>query len=272
MSDTVLGEPPSAREIESRLAAMLAGHLSRADAVAWARQRRDAGRAPLDQFGHIPRDPLLSFVFWALLAAEVSAREAEVASAEPDDYFIRDADLAEWLATLRHEDAPLRSAGDIRPLRFHQRRSAPFIAAGLALPCAVASERLGLEHLRGLDDLDYYQDLAFELPNGRQVLLEWRPRGGPDDAVVYLEGTRDAAAAGWSPDLVPLLRPLGLSEADVRSELLALLNGAGDASPSSSSDDNGVEAPAAPRAARRPEPVATPARVASKKPSTKKSR
>ena len=215
MSDTVLGEPPSAREIESRLAAMLAGHLSRADAVAWARQRRDAGRAPLDQFGHIPRDPLLSFVFWALLAAEVWAREAEVASAEPDDYFIRDADLAEWLATWRHEDAPLRSAGDIRPLRFHQRRSAPFIAAGLALPCAVASERLGLEHLRGLDDLDYYQDLAFELPNGRQVLLEWRPRGGPDDAVVYLEGTRDAAAAGWSPDLVPLLRPLGLSEADV---------------------------------------------------------
>jgi hypothetical protein len=64
---------------------------------------------------------------------------------------------------------------------------------------------------------------------------------------------------------------LGLSEADVRAQLLLLLNGARDASPVSAPADSGVEA-TAPRAARRQEPVATPARVASKKPPAKKGR
>jgi hypothetical protein len=77
--------------------------------------------------------------------------------------------------------------------------------------------------------------------------------------------------ASTSGDAVRTARVLGLREEEVRAELLALLNGAGDASPSTASADNGAEL-AAPRAARRQEPVATPARAASKKPSSKKGR
>src|SRR5436190_23391701 len=77
--------------------------------------------------------------------------------------------------------------------------------------------------------------------------------------------------ASTSGDAERTAKMLGLPEADVRSELLLLLNGAGDASPVAAPDDTGVEAPA-PRAARRQEPVVTPARAASKKPSAKKGR
>jgi DNA-binding NtrC family response regulator len=77
--------------------------------------------------------------------------------------------------------------------------------------------------------------------------------------------------ASTSGDAGRTARMLGLSEADVRAQLLLLLNGARDASPVSAPADSGVEA-TAPRAARRQEPVATPARVASKKPPAKKGR
>src|SRR5215212_277473 len=70
--------------------------------------------------------------------------------------------------------------------------------------------------------------------------------------------------ASTSGDAARTAKMLGLPEDDVRSELLLLLNGAGDASPVSAPSDTGVEV-SAPRAARRQEPVATPARAASKK-------
>jgi DNA-binding NtrC family response regulator len=77
--------------------------------------------------------------------------------------------------------------------------------------------------------------------------------------------------ASTSGDAARTGKVLGLSEEDVRTELLTLLRGAGDASPSLASGDNGFEQPTA-RVARRQEPVATPARAASKKPSAKKGR
>jgi DNA-binding NtrC family response regulator len=77
--------------------------------------------------------------------------------------------------------------------------------------------------------------------------------------------------ASTSGDAERTAKMLGLSEHDVRSELLLLLNGAGDASPVAAPADTGVEASAS-RAARRQDPVATPARAASKKPSAKKGR
>jgi hypothetical protein len=77
--------------------------------------------------------------------------------------------------------------------------------------------------------------------------------------------------ASTSGDAARTGKVLGLSEEDVRAELLTLLNGAGDASPSAAPADNGADL-SAPRAARRQEPVATPARAASKKPSSKKGR
>jgi hypothetical protein len=77
--------------------------------------------------------------------------------------------------------------------------------------------------------------------------------------------------ASTSGDAARTAKVLGLSEQDVRTELLTLFNGAGDASPSPARTDDAVEL-APPRAARRQEPVATPARAASKKPSAKKGR
>jgi hypothetical protein len=77
--------------------------------------------------------------------------------------------------------------------------------------------------------------------------------------------------ASTSGDAARTARMLGLPAEDVRNELLLLLNGAGDAPPVTAPADAGVEA-SAPRAARRQEPVATPARAASKKPAAKKGR
>jgi transcriptional regulator with PAS, ATPase and Fis domain len=77
--------------------------------------------------------------------------------------------------------------------------------------------------------------------------------------------------ASTSGDAARTGKVLGLSEEDVRAELFMLLRGAGDASPSPTSGDNGFEQSTA-RVARRQEPVATPARAASKKPSAKKGR
>jgi hypothetical protein len=77
--------------------------------------------------------------------------------------------------------------------------------------------------------------------------------------------------ASTSGDAARTAKVLGLSEGDVRSELLVLLNGAANASPVSAPADTGMEAPV-PRTARRQEPVATPARAASKKPPAKKGR
>ena len=77
--------------------------------------------------------------------------------------------------------------------------------------------------------------------------------------------------ASTSGDATRTAKMLGLTEEDVRSELLLLLNGARDASPVPAPSDSGIEA-ATPRVARRQEPVATPARAASKKPSAKKGR
>jgi hypothetical protein len=77
--------------------------------------------------------------------------------------------------------------------------------------------------------------------------------------------------ASTSGDPVRTAKMLGLPQEDVRSELLLLLNGAGDASPVSAPADPGVEA-SPPRVARRQDPVTTPARAASKKPSAKKGR
>src|SRR5215212_1940811 len=70
--------------------------------------------------------------------------------------------------------------------------------------------------------------------------------------------------ASTSGDAARTSKVLGLSVEDVHAELHALLHGARDASPVSAPADTGVEA-SAPRAARRQEPVATPARAASKK-------
>ena len=77
--------------------------------------------------------------------------------------------------------------------------------------------------------------------------------------------------ASTSGDAARTGKVLGLSEEDVRAELFTFLRGAGDASPSPASGDNGFEQATA-RVARRQEPVATPARAASKKPSAKKGR
>src|SRR5215211_7537197 len=67
--------------------------------------------------------------------------------------------------------------------------------------------------------------------------------------------------ASTSGDAARTARMLGLPEEDVRSELMLLLNGAGDAPAVAAPADAGVEA-SVPRAARRQEPVATPARAA----------
>src|SRR3954452_21543562 len=86
--------------------------------------------------------------------------------------------------------------------------------------------------------------------------------------------------ASTSGDAARTAKVLGLSDADVRAELIALLNGAGDASSATApavaspaaAPATAVSEPASPRAARRPEPAAAPARAAAKKPATKKGR
>src|SRR4051812_48486175 len=77
--------------------------------------------------------------------------------------------------------------------------------------------------------------------------------------------------ASTSGDASRTAKVLGLSVGDVHAELLALVNGAGDASSATAATSESTAARTA-RVARRQEPVATPARAASKKPSAKKGR
>jgi DNA-binding NtrC family response regulator len=76
--------------------------------------------------------------------------------------------------------------------------------------------------------------------------------------------------ASTSGDAARTGKVLGLSEQEVRTELLTLLNGS---APSNAKESNGSgpEAPA-PRAARRTEPAPAPARAAAKKSTAKKGR
>src|SRR6478735_2040491 len=132
-----------------------------------------------------------------------------------------------------------------------------------------------------------------ELKNAveRAVIMSRNPTIGPEDIIPrHLRGSGEMPAAltipvgataaearrqlvlrtfaSTSGDAARTAKVLGLSEEDVRAELLTLLNGAGDASSAPAPADNGADL-SAPRAARRQEPVATPARAASKKPSSK---
>ena len=78
--------------------------------------------------------------------------------------------------------------------------------------------------------------------------------------------------ASTSGDVARTGKVLGLSEAEVRNELTALVGGAAVASTTPESLAPAEPAAAVPRPARRAEPAAPPARGASKKPTAKKGR
>jgi transcriptional regulator with PAS, ATPase and Fis domain len=134
-----------------------------------------------------------------------------------------------------------------------------------------------------------------ELKNAveRAVIMSRSSSIGPDDIIPrHLRGSGEMPAAltipvgataaearrqlvlrtfaSTSGDATRTAKVLGLSVADVNAEMLALVNGAGDAS--SPAAASASETAAALRAARRPEPAAAPARAAAKKPTAKKGR
>src|SRR5215217_7356725 len=192
------GAPPTQAEILAAFAGVLAGTATREATAAWARARRDA--PPMrGQFGALPHGRLLGSAFWALLASDVT--EGTWTAAGPP-YFMRDADIAAWAAALRDEPAPLVAPGQLQPLSAQEGRLAPMAVATLDVPARTLAARLGLQTLRGLDDLDFYEELVFHDPEGRQLLLSWRPRGPrPDEAELYLE----ADGGGWAPGLGEVL-------------------------------------------------------------------
>lgn len=197
------GAAPGREELLLALDALLGGHMSREEVAAWARMRRDAP-PERGQFGAMPRGPLLASAFRALLVADVTEGAWQPRGAP---YFIREADLREYAASLRDADAPSRSAWQ-PPWD----GAMPLCAGGVMWSPAAASARLGAETLRGLDDLDYYEMLPFIDAHGRPVELEWRPNGPhPAEANIILPHGGD----GWQRDLGDLLSLLGLAEGDV---------------------------------------------------------
>jgi hypothetical protein len=195
---------PSALEVLQMLEQVASGSLTRAEGATWAARRRDA-QVPRDQFGAIPQDGLAVLAFWALLSAEVCERDLTTVGAP---YFIRDVDLRAWITTLRREDAPRAAAGAWQAKHPHEIWPAPHLAALVRISSEELRARVGLEHLRGCDDLDYYQDVCADDPAGRQIVLSWRPRGPtPDEAKLRLEG----GGSAWRADLADAIAALGLA-------------------------------------------------------------
>ncbi|HTO07376.1 MAG TPA: hypothetical protein VMR86_10010 [Myxococcota bacterium] len=167
--------------METTLRDLLRHARSRSDAADWARA------VALDAL----EDDLSHDVVCALQAADRCEGDLDRTGAP---YFIRDADLREWLACLRGEDLDESTARGLRVLRAHQMRPLSDYLAALDCKLADLAARAGLRSFRGWDDLDFYEAVLVELPSGHQVTLIDHARS--TFTLVHLERTvRDTESA-----------------------------------------------------------------------------
>lgn len=106
-------------------------------------------------------DPILEAVFNVIHSSTVKENSF---NEHGEPYFIRDYDLYEWLMSLENKDADSSTTSDLVQLRPHQVVNLYIdqLIAFNAEPVDISS-KLGIEHLRGLDELDFFQEFSFQL-------------------------------------------------------------------------------------------------------------
>ena len=153
--------------METVLSDLVAGRCSREDAADWAQavSRSSGGdRSFEDQL----EDDISREAYSALAVADRSEADLETRQAP---YFIREEDLREWLASLRGEDSLEISPRGLRLWRPHQARKLSTQLASVDVRIGDLSRRAGVRTIRGKDDLDCYEAILIEMPDGVQASL-----------------------------------------------------------------------------------------------------
>lgn len=177
--------PPTTEDVLAKLDAGRTGIESRTEVARWARSFRPSGIVD-----HVCRDIATQYALWALMAADVSEADLQT-SGEP--YFVRDVDLAEWAEELRCSAPPSVVSRGCRTFRAWQTpRGIQVQALVLGQSFDELVRVIDLPTLRGVDDLDYYEDLRFLLPSGAAVCVQLYCRSNRDP-IVHLQCTVENA-------------------------------------------------------------------------------
>lgn len=192
---------PTPNDVRDRLEAVLSGALSRAEVSRWAVDQRIGLMLRRDMPDSIAEHALYA------LAAALECEEDLSRTGSP--YFIRDHDLAEWIANLDRRPAP--PTEPVQLIRAWQAR-AVFDGPVIALPGSLSeyAECLSLPTYRGVDQLDDFEELLFVLPSGRQAAVRRYPRSWPHSDVLLECDSESASAAA-----AELLRVLDVRPSDV---------------------------------------------------------
>ena len=178
--------------------------MRRAEAARWAADRYPAPPRPGPFVGH-PLSWVAEDALAALACADLSTDLEMQVMGEP--YFIRRHDLLERSLALQEKDWIGKHPRALRPKRLHRMRPAGVVAARLRISADRATEMLEVNSLRGLDALDYYEQILFDDRQGRQVLLTWYLREPVRDGELRIEESVDADGV-----ISSFLRLLGCGE------------------------------------------------------------
>jgi hypothetical protein len=192
------------RELISVLEGTARGTIPRREAVEWARARYPSPVRP-SPFAGLPLARIADDAVAALSCAELSTDLDLQAVGDP--YFMRVQDFRERSLALQEKNWIGKHPKALRPKRLHQMRPAPFVAARLETTAEFAVSRLGVASLRGVDELDYYEQILFDDRRGRQVFLNWWMREPIRDASLLLE-----LETGGEEVISSLLRLLGCDD------------------------------------------------------------
>lgn len=180
---------------------------SRRDLVEWAENRKEEHKV-ISYLYKKSDNPYIEDAFNTTASATVTDKTFKE---EGPPYFIRDYDFQEWLFTLTNEDYQPRDGSDIVQLRPHQVSrigARQYIAINIDAP-KIARE-FEIEHIRGLDYFDFYQEFNFELNKRVQFRLLRYLRSPEPDAFIFYSNFNDPVI-----EIADLLKRLGISISDV---------------------------------------------------------
>lgn len=149
-------------------------------------------------------DPIVDAVFNVIRSATVKDNSFNEYG-EP--YFIRDYDLHEWLMSLENRDFDSSINSDYIQLRPHQVTNMgidQLLAFNLD-PINISS-KIGIEHIRGLDELDFFQEFNFQFATEVQFRLIRHMRSSEPNAFIFYSNKKNPVK-----EIIQLLNKLDLS-------------------------------------------------------------
>ncbi len=191
-------------EILNKLSLYLDGKLTRTDLVEWCKLQNVSGAVASDI-----KDPVAEAAFWVMYSATV---KDNAFNEEGIPYFIRDYDLQEWFLSIKRQNFPYAEDNDVvQQLRPHQifGIQTDQYAAFNITPSELRNRLGGIEHIRGLDDLDYFQEYNFKMHTGIQFRLLRYMRSPEPHAFILYSNEKNPAF-----EIHNLLNHLGLSISD----------------------------------------------------------